>query len=340
MSACVEEEEDRAESPVSSCLSMKSDRSKDDNPFFSNEPGPSDTKERKRSHVSVEEQLSCCVLCQDVLKDPVSTSCGHWFCRQCITSYWDQSASSGDSSCPQCGERSRTRAGLQTASQTSTVQNGGLQEVLDKHKISLKTRCKHVTEGTDETGSGTLLNRIYTELYITEGQSEEVNKHEVRQLETASKMETLHETPIKCYEIFKALPDQQRHIRVVLTNGVAGVGKTFSVQKFTLDWAEGLENQDVSLVVLLSFRELNLIKDEQYSLLTLLHVFHPTLQKVTAEQLAVCKLLFIFDGLDESRLSLDFHNNEVVSDVTQKSSVNVLLTNLIKGICFPRLSSG
>uniref|UniRef100_A0A8C9XWJ4 RING-type domain-containing protein n=1 Tax=Sander lucioperca TaxID=283035 RepID=A0A8C9XWJ4_SANLU len=40
--------------------------------------------------------------------DPVSTSCGHWFCRQCITSYWDQSASSGDSCCPQCGERSRT----------------------------------------------------------------------------------------------------------------------------------------------------------------------------------------------------------------------------------------
>uniref|UniRef100_A0A8C4H4V1 NACHT domain-containing protein n=1 Tax=Dicentrarchus labrax TaxID=13489 RepID=A0A8C4H4V1_DICLA len=217
----------------------------------------------------------------------------------------------------------------------SFLVSGGLQEVLDKHKISLKTRCKHVTEGTDETGSGTLLNRIYTELYITEGQSEEVNKHEVRQLETASKMETLHETPIKCYEIFKALPDQQRHIRVVLTNGVAGVGKTFSVQKFTLDWAEGSENQDVSLVVLLSFRELNLIKDEQYSLLTLLHVFHPTLQKVTAEQLAVCKLLFIFDGLDESRLSLDFHNNEVVSDVTQKSSVNVLLTNLIKGNLLP-----
>ncbi|KAI3354955.1 hypothetical protein L3Q82_004751 [Scortum barcoo] len=92
-----------------------------------------------------------------------------------------------------------------------------------------------------------------------------------------------------------------KHIRVVLTNGVAGVGKTFSVQKFTLDWAEGLENQD----------------------------------KVTAEKLAVCKLLFIFDGLDESRLSLDFSNKKVVSDVTQKSSVNMLLTNLIKGNLLP-----
>ncbi|KAI3354982.1 hypothetical protein L3Q82_004773 [Scortum barcoo] len=152
MSVCVEEEEDRSESAGSSCLSLKSDRSKGQPPFFSNEPGPSDSKEKKRSHVSVEEQPSCCALCQDVLKDPVSTSCGHWFCRQCISSYWDQCASSGDSSCPQCGERSRTRAGLQTASQTSSVQTDvGLQEVLDEHKISLRRRCEHVTEGSDES---------------------------------------------------------------------------------------------------------------------------------------------------------------------------------------------
>ncbi|XP_044032079.1 protein NLRC3-like isoform X2 [Siniperca chuatsi] len=329
----LEEEMDRAESPVS----MKSDWSKGPPPDFSNEPGPSDTQQRKRSHVSVEEQPSCCALCQDVLKDPVSTSCGHWSCRRCITSYWDQSASSGDSSCPQCGKRPRTRPGLQTASQTSTVQiSSGVQEVLDEHKISLRRRCERVTEGSDETGSKTPLNKIYTELYITEGQSEEVNtQHEVWQLETASKMKPLHDTPIKCHDIFKALPGQQGHIRVVLTNGVAGVGKTLKVQKFTLDWAEGLENQDVSLLILLSFRELNLIRDERYSLLQLLHVFHPTLQKVTAEKLAVCKLLFIFDGLDESRLSLDFHNNEVVSNVTQKSSVNVLLTNLIEGNLLP-----
>ncbi|CAK6978523.1 NACHT%2C LRR and PYD domains-containing protein 3-like [Scomber scombrus] len=332
-----EEEEDGAESVISSCLSMKSDWSKQSPPNFSNEPGPSDTKERKRRAVSVEEQLSCCSLCQDVLKDPVSTSCGHWFCRQCITSYWDQSASSGDSSCPQCAERSRTRPGLQTDSQTSTVQTeSGLQELLDEHQISLSSTLECVIQGTDEAGSEILLNSIFTEVYITEGQSEEVNtQHEVRQLETASKMKTLHDTPIKCQDIFKVLPDQQKHIKVVLMNGVAGIGKTFSVQKFTLDWAQCSNNQDISLLILFSFRSLNLIKDEQYSLLMLIHVFHPTLQKLTAEKLAVCKVLFIFDGLDESRLSLDFNNSEVVSDVTQKSSVNLLLTNLINGKLLP-----
>ncbi|XP_053283822.1 NACHT, LRR and PYD domains-containing protein 12-like isoform X3 [Pleuronectes platessa] len=315
----------RAESPGSSCLSLKSDWSKDFPLNFSKEPGPSQTEERKRSHVSQEEQSSCCASCQDVLKDPVSTSCGHWFCRQCITSYWDQSGSSGGSSCPQCGQRSRTGAG-----------DCGLQEVLDEHTLSLRRRCEHVTEGSDETGSRTLLNRIYTELYITDGQSEEINtQHEVRQLETASKMKILHDTPIKVHDIFKASTDQQSSIRVVLTNGVAGVGKTFLVQKFTLDWAEGLENQDVGLLAVLSFRELNLVKDQQHSLLTLLHVFHPALQKLTAETLAVCKPLFIFDGLDESRPSLDFNHRELVSEVTQRSSVNVLLTNLIRGNLLP-----
>ncbi|XP_034054683.1 NLR family CARD domain-containing protein 3-like isoform X2 [Gymnodraco acuticeps] len=323
----------RAESTVS-MWSLKSDLSKDWTPDFSNEPGPSDTKGKRKSGVPVEEQLSSCALCQDVLKDPVSTSCGHWFCRQCITSYWEQRPPSGDPSCPQCGERPRTRAGLQTASQTSSVRERGLQEVLDEHRLSLRRRCERLTEGTDQ--SKTLLNSIFTELYITQGQSEEVNtQHEVSQLETSSKKETLHDTPIKCQDIFRALPDQQTLIRAVLTNGVAGVGKTFSVQKFTLDWAEGLGNQDVSLVIPLSFSELNLIKGEQYSLLRLLHVFHPTLQKVTAEQLAVCKVLLIFDGLDESRLSLDFRNKKVVSDVSQQSSVNVLLTNLIRGKLLP-----
>ncbi|KAM4592116.1 protein NLRC3-like isoform 1-T1 [Odontesthes bonariensis] len=344
---------------------MKSDWSKEIPPDLSDEAGPSGTKRRKRSGVCEEQQPSCCALCQDVLKDPVSASCGHWFCRQCITSYWDQSAPSGGSywdqsapsggsywdqsapsggsywdqsapsggsywdqsapsggsSCPQCGERSRAAPDV------------GLQEVLDEHKMNLRRRCEHVTEGSDGAGGGILLSTIYTELYITEGRSEEVNtQHEVRHLETASKIR--HDTPIRCQDIFKALAEQQGAIRVVLTNGVAGVGKTFSVLKFTLDWAEGLENQDVSVVILLSFRELNLIREQQHSLLTLLHVFHPTLQQLPAEQLAGCTLLFILDGLDESRLSLEF-SCQVVSELTQKSSVSVLLTNLIRGNLLP-----
>ncbi|TWW54879.1 hypothetical protein D4764_0220300, partial [Takifugu flavidus] len=295
------EEEDRAESAVSSCVSMKSNRSKDPPPNLRDEdepPNPNDSKES--SFLS-----------------------------------WDQSTSPGESSCAESENRSTTRSGLKTKAQMKTGQINELQEVLEAHKISLKRRSEHVTEGTNEEGSGTLLSKIYTELYITEGQSEEVNtQHEVRQLEITSK-KNVQDTPIRCHQIFNILCEQQKHVRVVLTNGVAGIGKTFSVQKFTLDWAEGLENQDISLLALLSFRELNLIKDEQHSLLSLLHVFHPTLQKIRAEDLAACKLLLIFDGLDESRLSLNFNKEQVISDVTQVSSASVLLVNLIQGNLLP-----
>ncbi|KAK9539485.1 hypothetical protein VZT92_004589 [Zoarces viviparus] len=331
MSGCEEEEEDRGESLVSGCLSMKSDRSNDEPLFFNKESGPSDTQVQSRQRA--ESPGSICLS----MKSDQSNDLPPVFSNEPGPSDTQKKRKRSHDSEEELMTRSRTRSGLQTANETRRVQrDSGLQEVLEEHKISLKKRCECVTEGSDEPGSGTLLNRIYTELYITEGQSEEVNtQHEVRQLESASKKKSLHDTPIKCHDIFKASADQQRRIRVVLTNGVAGVGKTFLVQKFTLDWAEGLENQDVSLVVLLSFRELNLIKDEQYSLLQLIHVFHPTLQKVPAEELSVCKVVFIFDGLDETRLSLDFITNEVVSDVTQNASVNVLLTNLIEGNLLP-----
>ncbi|XP_053186846.1 NACHT, LRR and PYD domains-containing protein 12-like [Scomber japonicus] len=213
--------------------------------------------------------------------------------------------------------------------------DGNLQEGLRICKIKVRRTHQNVTETSDEPGGEALFNDKYIGVYITEGKSKDVNtQHEVWQLERASKMNTLHDTPIKCHDIFKPLPNQNKYIRVVLMNGVAGVGKTFTVRKFTLDWADGSENQDISLVVPFPFRELNLIKDEQLSLVMLIQECHPTLQ-LTAEKLAVCKVLFIFDGLDESRLPLDFNNRNAVTDVTQKTSISVLLTNLIEGNLLP-----
>lgn len=183
-----------------------------------------------------------------------------------------------------------------------------MQEVLKEYKTKLRKRCGTVTEGADNQGRSPI-NRIFTDLYITEGQIEEVDtQHEVTQLEKASKIKIVQDIPISWHRIFKTLPDQHGAIRVVLTNGIAGVGKTFLVQNFTVDWAESLENQDISVVFLFSLRELDIIRDEQHSLVSLLHVFQPTLQKFPAEQLTV-----------QSRLSLDFNNNQLVSDVSQKS---------------------
>ncbi|KAL0185074.1 hypothetical protein M9458_020770, partial [Cirrhinus mrigala] len=200
---------------------------------------------------------------------------------------------------------------------------------------NLMKKFERLYDGTATQGNPTLLNEIYTELYITESESGEIsNKHEVRQIETQSRRAATEDTAIKCNDIFRPLPGQDKAIRTVLTKGVAGIGKTVSVQKFILDWAEGKQNQDIQLIFPLPFREINLMKDKTLSLSDLLHVFFPETKeiKISSDEY---KVLFIFDGLDECRLPLDFRSDVRLCDVSESASVDVLLMNLIVGNLLP-----
>ncbi|XP_035241753.1 NACHT, LRR and PYD domains-containing protein 12-like isoform X1 [Anguilla anguilla] len=203
-------------------------------------------------------------------------------------------------------------------------------------KACLKRKFECIFEGLAKQSNPTLLNEIYTELYITEGGSGGVNnEHEVRQIETASKRQNTQETAILCNDIFKPLPGQKKPIRTVLTKGIAGIGKTVSVQKFILDWAEGKANQDVDFIFTLPFRDLNLKKERAFSLMQLLQHYFSQLKESQSVEGDEVKVVFIFDGLDEFRLPLDFQGNEICCDITESSSVDVLLTNLIKGNLLP-----
>ncbi|XP_038591884.1 NLR family CARD domain-containing protein 3-like [Micropterus salmoides] len=204
-----------------------------------------------------------------------------------------------------------------------------------KLKSNLKKKFQCVFEGIAKAGTSTPLNQIYTELYITEGGTAEVNdEHEVRQIETSRKPDR-PETTIRQEDIFKGSLGRDEPIRTVMTKGVAGIGKTVLTQKFTLDWAEDKANQDIQFTFPFTFRELNVLKEKKYSLVELFHHFFPETKEAGICSFEEFQVVFIFDGLDECRLPLDFGNNEVLTDVTESTSVDVLLTNLIRGNLLP-----
>ncbi|XP_073804263.1 protein NLRC3 isoform X2 [Danio rerio] len=206
---------------------------------------------------------------------------------------------------------------------------------INQLKCSLKKKYQSVFEGIAQQGDSTLLNKIYTDLYITQGASEQVNtEHEIRQIEAASRRHQPLEIQVKCKHLFEAA-EQDEQIRTVLTKGVAGIGKSVSVQKFVLDWAEGKENQNMSFIFPLPFREMNLKEKERQSLKDLITQFFPETKGLNLTRSTRFKVLFILDGLDECRLPLNFAGNETCRDVSSAVSLDVLLTNLIKGNLLP-----
>ncbi|KAJ8332057.1 hypothetical protein SKAU_G00429660 [Synaphobranchus kaupii] len=248
------------------------------------------------------------------------------------------------------GEKHRRTRSMEPVSETQIVHASPLssnhrdlkkekkeyaQSIQKMLKSSLKKKVERILEGASKAGKHTRLNNIYTELYITEGDCEGVNnEHEVWQIEKASRTRPTHDTAINCNDIFTPLSGQEIPIRTVLTKGIAGIGKTVSVQKFILDWVEGKANQDIDFMFFLPFRQLNSINDEQYSLLGLLQDFHPGIKEFEKIEPEFYKFLLIFDGLDEYD-HFNIRNRKMLSDMTKMSSVDVLVTNLIKGNLLP-----
>ncbi|KAM9779986.1 NLR family CARD domain-containing protein 3-like [Neosynchiropus ocellatus] len=202
-------------------------------------------------------------------------------------------------------------------------------------KRSLQKKFHSVSEGVAKAGNSAPLNQIYTELYITEGGTDQVNQeHEVRQIEAATRKQTRAGTTIRQEDLFRASPEREGPIRSLLTKGVAGIGKTLLTQKLTLDWAEDKAHQNFQLVFPFTFREMNLLREKKLSLVELVHLFFPEAKDSGLSSFEGVQVLFILDGLDECRLPLDF-SSRVLTAATESTSVDVLLTNLIRGKLLP-----
>ncbi|XP_066532302.1 NLR family CARD domain-containing protein 3-like [Hoplias malabaricus] len=362
-----------------SCVSLKSDRSMRNPPRFSEGGEPScvsmksEGSMRNPPRFNEGGEHSCVSLKSDrSMRNPPRFSEGGE--PSCVSMKSDRSmrnpprfSEGGEPSCVSMkSEGFRLNHSSVKALHTLTLEEGpgelqqgsypAVEEVLHTHRTRMKNRYENLFEGVRTPENKTLLNSVYTQLYIIEGESEGVNEeHEVLQMEKTPRRHQ-QDAPIHCSDIFKPLqgPDggvkaedlrlrdrkedkgaEEQEFRRVLTKGIAGIGKTVSVQKFILDWAEGTANQEVDLMFVLPFRELNLIKDDQYTLHGLLCAFHPELRDLNPEKYDQLRAVFIFDGLDESRVPLDFKQCEKVSDITMTSSVGVLMTNLIRGDLLP-----
>ncbi|KAG7504529.1 NACHT, LRR and PYD domains-containing 12-like [Solea senegalensis] len=225
------------------------------------------------------------------------------------------------------------------------------QHMLQSH---LQNRFMCAQEGWTQRMDKKPLDDVYIDLCVTYGSVVNINtQHEVRQIEMALREPEQTEEPVQISDIFKHPSGKNTPVRTVLTNGIAGIGKTFLVYKFILDWAEGRSNQDVHLIFPFTFRQLNLLKGERFCFAELIHECIRETKDITEEDLngifttlqasgntnynkSKFKLLFVLDGLDESHLQLDFTTDKNPSiDVTQAVSVEVLLTGLIKGELLP-----
>ncbi|XP_048018282.1 NLR family CARD domain-containing protein 3-like isoform X2 [Megalobrama amblycephala] len=317
--------------PEPSCVSMKSDVSMDKPIQFKS--GDRRTGLRSVHHRRSEPEPSCVSMKSDVSMDkPIQFKSGD---RRTVLRSVHQRRSEPEFSCVSMKSDVSMDQPVHLKSGDTQPGLSHKADCLNTFRSNLRKKFQCLNEGTAKQGNATLLNEIYTELYITESESGEIsNEHEVRQIETQSRRAATEDTPIKCNDIFRPLPGQDKPIRTVLTKGVAGIGKTVSVQKFILDWAEGKENQDVQLIFPLSFRELNLMKDKTLSLSDVLHVFFPETKEmeISGDEY---KVLFIFDGLDECRLSLNFKSKVKLCNISKSASVDELLMNLIVGNLLP-----
>ncbi|KTG38408.1 hypothetical protein cypCar_00018226, partial [Cyprinus carpio] len=175
----------RATSPEPSRVSMKSKQSMDSPADVSDGAVTSDPSSGERDDLTWVQ--SGCGVCEQVLRDSVSITCGHSFCRQCINFYSNQSRASEQFDCPQCRKRSRTNRAMKRSSSAGSVDlqeetgdlhkplNDEIQRVKNQHKTSMKNNLDHggpyrITPGLQKYACDLTLdpNTANTQLILSE----------------------------------------------------------------------------------------------------------------------------------------------------------------------------
>ncbi|XP_019843890.2 NLR family CARD domain-containing protein 3 isoform X2 [Bos indicus] len=200
---------------------------------------------------------------------------------------------------------------------------------IQKHREALLNR----TGGGPELGSP---SPRLTSLLMVEGLTDlQLREHDFTQVE-ATRGRWCSAKTIALDRLFLPLSRVSIPPRISITIGVAGVGKTTLVRNFVHLWARGQVGKDFSLVLPLTFRDLN--THEKLSADRLLRSVFPHAGEAGLASAVLSKALLVLDGLDECKTPLDFSNTVACMDPKKEIQVDHLITNIIRGNLFPEVS--
>lgn len=200
-------------------------------------------------------------------------------------------------------------------------------------KLTLQRKFEMVHEGFGHQGQPVHFESVYTDLYISDGINAAVNtEHEFRpKIEDLAETGKVNRQPLSSKDIMAPEKRRVRHVRSVIAKGSPGSGKSFAVQRFILDWVEGKTHQDIFFLLPLHFKELNQMGDQEYTLLSLINKLYPEMEEVETLDFEGCPVMFICDGMDDSNINFEFRRTTYWCDSDRATTVQVLMTNLIRG---------
>ncbi|XP_068109209.1 NACHT, LRR and PYD domains-containing protein 3-like [Hyperolius riggenbachi] len=217
-----------------------------------------------------------------------------------------------------------------------------LKDIQALHKEHLMERCQTLVEykppGSTLEQKRFLINERYVNLIVVStnefrGRAQnELIQTGVKHQESLKEAQTQLEH-IATKKLFRWSHQSQSAPNAVMVNGVPGIGKTTMVQKFVYDWVTGNVYQRFAFVFLYRFRELNKLSEKlkEVSLEEMILHQYPYLNSQLGNIFEhPDRLLFVFDGLDESIDQMDFKSRKLCTNQKQRENVGVIVVSLVK----------
>ncbi|XP_077345789.1 NACHT, LRR and PYD domains-containing protein 3-like [Lithobates pipiens] len=212
-----------------------------------------------------------------------------------------------------------------------------LTDIQKEHKQHLMEKTQNLVEhkppGTTLEPQAFLINERYVNLIV-------VSTHQFRQ----RPQNELIQTGVKHEECLREAKTGLEHIspnrlfrwshqsgcvpHAVMVSGVPGIGKTTLVQKFVFDWVNGKLYQRFAFVFFFRFRDLNRLGEVSLEEMILQQYLYLQIQIENILQHPE-RLLFIFDGLDESIHQMDFRLSKRL-DPKQKRDLGEIVVSLVR----------